>query len=185
MPRSLETCLSELGISPSGLALRGLVAFKEAGELSVVQVDPDGREHCLIPAAAKAWQAMKNAALNEGVELVIVSAFRSIERQSEIIRRKLQTGMDIADILAVSAAPGYSEHHTGRAVDLAAPGEPVLETGFEETKAFRWLSDNASVFGFRMSYPKHNSFGYVYEPWHWCYQTSDAASDPDSFPLST
>lgn len=128
---------------------------------------------------------MKDSALEQGIELVIVSAFRSIERQSEIVRRKLQNGMNIADILAVSAAPGYSEHHTGKAIDLAASSGAVLETEFEETKAFQWLSDNAKAFGFYMSYPKHNSFGYAYEPWHWYCRIVDMMPDTKSFLIQT
>jgi D-alanyl-D-alanine carboxypeptidase len=75
-------------------------------------------------------------------------------------------------VLSVTAPPGYSEHHTGRAVDVATPGSPVLETTFEQTRAFSWLQKHANNFGFYLSFPQGNASGYQYEPWHWCF--SDA-----------
>ena len=115
---------------------------------------------------------MRAAALEDGIELQVVSAFRSIDRQAEIIRRKLDAGQCIDDILCVSAPPGFSEHHTGRAVDIGTPGSPVLETAFEQTAAFAWLVANAGRFGFHMSYPENNRWGYQYEPWHWCHHAA-------------
>lgn len=73
-------------------------------------------------------------------------------------------------ILEVSAAPGFSEHHTGRALDLTTPGGPVLEEPFEHTDAFAWLSESAGSFGFHLSYPRGNSHGIAYEPWHWAWK---------------
>lgn len=164
--------LEMLGISADVLASRGLVAYEEATELEVAEVGEDGREHLLIPAAAAAWRAMKEAAFVDNIDLLIVSAFRSIARQSDIIRRKLDAGWGVDEILSVCAAPGYSEHHTGRAIDISAPGGPLLETDFEKTDAFKWLQANADRFGYFLSYPAGNSFGYQYEPWHWCFAPS-------------
>ena len=70
--------------------------------------------------------------------------------------------------------PGYSEHHTGRAVDVAMDGAAQLELGFGQTPAFRWLSENANSFSFFLSFPVGNPHGFVYEPWHWCFR-SDVA----------
>jgi D-alanyl-D-alanine carboxypeptidase len=112
---------------------------------------------------------MKAAALDDGETLFIVSAFRSVARQAEIVRGRLRSGASIEEILAVCAAPGYSEHHTGRAVDLSTPGVPPLETSFADSSAFRWLRQNAARFVFVLSYPQDNPYGYQYEPWHWCH----------------
>ena len=49
----------------------------------------------MAPAAAAAWQAMKSAAHADGVALRIASAFRSIERQAEIVRAKLERGLSL------------------------------------------------------------------------------------------
>ena len=165
----IETILSELGITTEFIVQRGLPECAEARMLEVVETGADGREFLLVPEAATAWRAMKAAALEDGVELQVVSAFRSVDRQAEIIRRKLDAGQHMNDILCVSAPPGFSEHHTGRAVDIGTPGSPVLEAGFGQTAAFAWLVANAVRFGFRMSYPRNNRWGYQYEPWHWCH----------------
>ena len=165
---SIDALCAEFGISAAALTARGLKAYPEAFELEVAEVGADGREHLLTPAAAGAWRELKAAAEKSAENLFIVSAYRSVERQIEIIRRKLTAGQAIEDILCVSAFPGYSEHHTGRAVDLSTPGAKLLETEFETTSAFRWLVANAKTFGFVMSYPEGNSLGYQYEPWHWC-----------------
>jgi len=124
----------------------------------------------LQPEAAMAWYAMRNAAETENVTLQTVSAYRSVDYQAGIIERKLDSGQDIDRILQVSAAPGYSEHHTGRALDLTAPGQPPLETVFENSTAFEWLSANAIHFDYRLSFPRNNRFGLAYEPWHWAWQ---------------
>jgi D-alanyl-D-alanine carboxypeptidase len=70
-------------------------------------------------------------------------------------------------ILAVNAAPGFSEHHGGCAVDLGAPGLPPVEASFEDTPAFRWLVANAVALRLRMTYPRDNPHGILHEPWHW------------------
>lgn len=96
---------------------------------------------------------MKGYAENEGIILNIVSAFRTVEGQTEIIQRKIDSGQSISEILKVSAAPGYSEHHTGRAVDLTTKGFAPLSVSFDKTKAFRWLKDKSHYYSFKLSYP--------------------------------
>lgn len=161
--------LVEFGLSAETFRERGLREFAEAAEREVVQRDEDGREHELIPEAGAAWIRMRDAAREDGYEIFIVSAFRSIERQGEIVRGKFMSGMDAERIFALSAPPGFSEHHTGRAVDVSAPGFEPLEEEFEESGAFGWLCEHAGEFGFSLSYPRDNPFGYLYEPWHWCF----------------
>ena len=113
---------------------------------------------------------MQAAAAEAGRTLLPLSAFRSVARQTAIIRRKLARGDRIEDILLVSAVPGCSEHHTGRALDLGAPGQLDLEESFARTPEFRWLRQHAAKFGFRLSYPRGNRQGIAYEPWHWCWR---------------
>jgi D-alanyl-D-alanine carboxypeptidase len=170
-PRQFPPCctglLADLGIAWESLAARGLQPHAEAQCLEVAETGADGRLHQLTPAA---WRALKAAALADGVALCIVSAFRSVERQAAIVRRKLDAGQDVDTILTVSAPPGFSEHHTGCAVDISTPGAPALEADFEATLAFAWLAAHAAEFCFRLSYPAGNPQGYSYEPWHWCYR---------------
>ena len=170
----VEKILAGLGIDQSYFLDRGLEKFEDAckSDLIVVQVDEDGREHELVAGAGKAWLAMKSDAASVGVELEMVSAFRSAERQAQIVRGKFQRGLSMEEIFAVSAAPGFSEHHTGRAVDISTPGYAVLEEEFENSDAFHWLRKNSERFGFTMTYEKGNAFGYLYEPWHWVWSNS-------------
>jgi len=159
----------QLGICQAALAARGLPVCPEAQRLEVAEIDDDGREHRLSEPAAAAWRMLKAAASADGIALSIVSSFRSIERQAEIIRRKLDAGQAIEDILTVCAPPGFSEHHTGRAVDVATPGVRALVVEFDQTPAFAWLTAHGGDFGFQLSYPCGNAQGYKYEPWHWCF----------------
>jgi zinc D-Ala-D-Ala carboxypeptidase len=177
MRADLYAIASELGISLATVAARGLLECEEASTLELVQVAEDGKEHFLVPAAAAAWRLLNSAASAENVQLVIVSAFRSIERQAELVRRKIAAGQSVEEILSVCAPPGFSEHHTGRALDLSTPGVPVLATEFDQTAAFSWLTRRAKDFGFSLSFPAGNSQGYLYEPWHWCFHGAHQ-SDP-------
>lgn len=161
--------LDRLGISVQSVLDRNLQECVEARVLDVAEVDAHGREHVLQPDAAQAWRKLKADARLYGTDIYLVSAFRSVERQAAIIKRKLDSGLSIETILSVSAPPFFSEHHTGCAVDIGTPGSRALEREFEETQAFEWLTKNAHSFGFYLSYPINNAKGFAYEPWHWRY----------------
>jgi D-alanyl-D-alanine carboxypeptidase len=167
---SLNRYFDEFGVTRQALEARGLRPFAEAESLELAETGEDGREHWLAPAATPAWRELKQAAALADAQIVILSAFRSVERQAAIVRAKLAAGQTIDAILRVSAFPGYSEHHSGRALDLGSPGMPPLELEFEQCAAFRWLQHHAGDFGFVLSYPPGNACGYQYEPWHWCFQ---------------
>ena len=160
--------LHELG-APARRESSNWPLFPEAGELVSVGADIYGREQRLTPQAAAAWNAMRTAAEKDGEILQLVSAFRSVDNQRQIIERKLAAGQSWGKILRVSALPGYSEHHTGRTIDVTTPGSEALEEEFESTPAFRWLQRRAGEFGFTMTYPRGNKFGIAYEPWHWTF----------------
>jgi len=161
--------LTALGISSELITARGLRECEEATELEVAEVGANGRDHLLAPLASKAWRSLRAAALADGIDLFIVSAFRSIDRQAEIVRRKIEAGAAVESILTVCAPPGFSEHHTGRAIDLSTSGSRALEVEFDQTPAYAWLTEHASEFGYHLSYPVGNPSGYQYEPWHWCF----------------
>jgi D-alanyl-D-alanine carboxypeptidase len=157
----------ELGIPDDYGAARRLPRYEEATELIDVGPNLIGRMQRLTPEAAAKWQQMVAAAASDGVRLLIVSGYRSYEYQAELIRKKIAAGQTIGEILSVSAAPGYSQHHTGEAVDVATPGSRPLTEEFETSDAFRWLTGHAAGHGFSMTYPRDNVFGFVFEPWHW------------------
>jgi D-alanyl-D-alanine carboxypeptidase len=148
---------------------RNLPLQMEAIGLVSIGCDIYQRDQSLIPGAAKAWHSMCETAARESVILQVVSAYRSVNYQAAIIKRKLEGGGGIDEILKVSAAPGFSEHHSGRAVDITTPGYPVLEEEFEQSAAFSWLTESAATFDFRMSFPRGNPHGVAYEPWHWAW----------------
>ena len=180
MNTNLTRTYSELGISRELLADRQLSECQEASFLVIAEIGINGKEHLLVPAAANAWRHVRAAALVDGVPLFIVSAFRSINRQTEIIRRKLEAGLSIEEIPTVCAPPGFSEHHTGCAVDVSTPGSPALQLTFEQTPAFAWLNAHAAKFNYYLTYPVCNRFGYQYEPWHWCFNEVNSSYSPDS-----
>lgn len=137
--------------------------------LQIVDIDFEGKPFILTHATAKAWQQMRAAALQDQIQLMPFSGFRSYLHQKMLIDRHLKNGRPLEDILTHIAIPGFSEHHSGRAIDIHAYGHPVLEEAFENTEEFQWLSKNATRFGFRLSYPRNNTHGIIYEPWHWFY----------------
>ena len=167
--RRVRALLDDFGISRDYGARHQLLLQPEARSLATIGQDIYGREQKMTPRAARGWRRMADAAARDGLEIQAVSAFRTVEYQAGLIRKKLARGLAIEEILRVSAAPGFSEHHSGRAIDVTTPGCEVLEEPFEETSAFEWLEANADRFGFRLSYPRGNPHGVAYEPWHWCW----------------
>ena len=158
---------------PAGYEAR-LPRFAEETRLCGVGRDALGREVRLAVEAAAGWAAMQAEAERAGVKLLLLSGFRSVERQAEIVRKKLAAGQALADILRVNAYPGFSEHHTGRAVDVGSADCEHLSEAFASTREFAWLSEHAARFGFALSYPRDNPYGIAYEPWHWCHSSARA-----------
>jgi len=141
----------------------------EPAELAYAGRDRYQRPLWLLAPAARAWLRMREAARPDGVLLDAISGYRSHAYQFGIFSRKLARGLTVDEILSVNAAPGYSEHHSGCAIDIGTPGEPPAEESFENTPAFAWLAARAGEFGFEMSYPRDNPHGITYEPWHFRY----------------
>jgi D-alanyl-D-alanine carboxypeptidase len=164
--------LSELGLPTSFVTQRRRPLHCECSDLVSIGMDMFGREQQLERRTAAQWRAMVAAAKHDGVALLAVSGFRSFAYQRKIIERKLAAGLSIDQIISVSALPGFSEHHTGRAVDIGTSGCPPVTEAFDQTPAFGWLARRGHDFGFRMSYPRDNEFGVIYEPWHWAYHES-------------
>jgi D-alanyl-D-alanine carboxypeptidase len=157
----------DLGIPPSYGSDGVPPCYAEVETLVDVGPNLVGRMQQLEPDAAGRWQRMVEAAAADGIRLLIVSGFRSAEYQAGLIRKKLDAGESIGDILKVVAAPGFSQHHTGQAVDIATLGSRPLTEEFEDSDAFSWLTGNAENHGFSMTYPRGNADGFIYEPWHW------------------
>src|SRR5690606_29656679 len=167
----LQERLAQLGIDADGYAGHtGLGVVAEPDWLAFAGFDRYRRALWLRADAARGWARLREAARRDGVVLEAISGYRSHDYQLGIFERKLARGQEVGQILEVNAAPGYSEHHSGLALDIGAPGEPPAEESFEDTEAFEWLANNAAGHGFHMSYPRDNPHGIVYEPWHWRFQ---------------
>lgn len=166
----LPDSLRALGLDGNYADSTGMPLVAEPTVLDHAGSDRYGRPLWLARDAADAWRSLRSAARQDSIELEAISGYRSHDYQLGIFRRKLARGQTLAEILTVNAAPGFSEHHSGNALDIGTPGEPAAEESFESTPAFDWLRARAAGFGFRMSYPRDNPLGIVYEPWHWCWQ---------------
>jgi D-alanyl-D-alanine carboxypeptidase len=153
----------------SSNALLGHFPYEEAPESELVPITDDG-SIILRQAAAEKFLDMMAAAKAEGVEIVPLSGFRSIEEQEGVFFDvKAERGQEATKRAEVSAPPGYSEHHTGYAIDVGDRYYPDadLKESFENTPAFEWLQANASYYSFELSFPKNNPQNVSYEPWHW------------------
>lgn len=171
MTPSLRRLWKSLGI-PADYARTRRMPVQRAARL-LVSIGPaadDGKPLRLAPRAAAAWRRMRAAAAGDGLHLLPLSGYRSVARQTRVIRRELAAGESIESILRLVAAPGCSEHHTGRALDLGSPAHRRLDADFARTAEFSWLRRRAGRFGFHLSYPRRNPHGIGYEPWHWCWR---------------
>lgn len=155
----------------------GHLPYSEAPSNELKPITANG-ELKLRSSAAQAFLRMQGDARANGVILVPISGFRTVEQQNHLFFDvKAQRNQDTHKRAEVSAPPGYSEHHTGYAVDIGDGKAPTtnLSQSFENTAAFQWLTNNAARYNFELSFPPDNPQGISYEPWHWRY-VGDKAS---------
>lgn len=125
------------------------------------------------------YDKMIAAAEADGISLIPVSGYRSVERQRTNFERKIKLYMDKgyskaeATRLAseIVLMPSTSEHNAGLAMDFGTNGNYTLDENFAKTEAFEWLSENAADYGFILRYPEdaQDITMVTYEPWHWRY----------------
>ncbi len=155
--------------------LLGHFPYPEISDSELVTLDSGIQVH---KETAKAYRAMESAAWAEGVDIRLLSGYRSHDLQREIFfeikSERNQTALERAK---VSAPPGHSEHSTGYAIDLGDGRRPEthFREDFESTEAFLWLKTNAAKYHFILSFPPGNSQGVTYEPWHWRFEGTAAA----------
>ena len=130
---------------------------------------PYQRYEKLHEEAALALMKLIYKARDEGIWIIPVSGFRSVSTQEKLFQSQIEKTGSETEAARISAPPGHSEHHTGYAIDLADGSNPNqdITQDFQQTRAFRWLTQHAKEFGFEMSFPLDNSQGVSYEPWHW------------------
>lgn len=142
----------------------------------LTELEPDYSVDSRIADAAK---KMLKDAKKAGMQIVICSAYRSVERQEQVfndsLKDRLNQGMSYWDAFADNrlsvAEPGTSEHALGLALDLISNQYTELDKGQEDTKEAKWLKENCHKYGFILRYPpeKTDITGIIYEPWHYRY----------------
>ena len=122
----------------------------------------------VLPETRDALVKMAAAARADSVELIVDSGFRSAEYQKRIYQRRLAEGEIFEKVVQYVAPPGYSEHETGRAVDMVPS-----DASFAHTEAYRWLKKNAHKFGFYETYPETEDGVIPWESSHWCFHPAE------------
>ena len=155
--------------------LLGHIPYGELAASKRVEIAPGLSLH---RDAAAALLAMQRDAASSGVELVVLSAFRSHTLQKELFFDvKSDRNQSARERAMFSAPPGFSEHSTGFAIDLGDGLAPAtnLSPSFDQTPVYAWLLANAARHHFSLSFPRGNAQGVSYEPWHWRFEGSAEA----------
>lgn len=140
-----------------------------------VRASYDHSMHYLVPKAAKAVEQLVADAELDGMCLTVISSHRTFGRQQYLY----DTIKDKSRV----AKPGTSQHELGTAVDFEACAtvngfrddtaeREEIKGDFDRLPEYEWLKENAGKYGFTESYPKDNTLGFMYEPWHWNYENT-------------
>jgi len=167
-----------LGISPlpnieksRDLRILGHLPYEEISREKLVFIEPNIEVHIDM---REALLKIREQAKKDGIYLVFLSGYRSVNLQRDIFYSLKSIRNQIAAERArVSAPPGYSEHSTGFAIDFGdgLKRETDFKVEFEDTDAFKWLQKNAAKYHFKLSFDKDNKY-IDYEPWHWRFEGS-------------
>ena len=152
-------------------SILGHLPYNEISKEKLIFIEPNIAVHIDM---SKSLLKMREDAKNDGIFLVFLSGYRSINLQKDIFYSlKSIRNQVAAERARVSAPPGYSEHSTGFAIDIgdANKRETDFEVEFENTDAFQWLKKNAAKYHFKLSFNQNNK-NVDYEPWHWRYEGS-------------
>ena len=142
----------------------------------------------LLPEAYLKFKQMQNDAKKEGVEIEIVSGYRSYQKQKDIWNNKYNKNFEngilgiknINRIIQYSTLPGTSRHHWGTEIDIIdkrfiPKGDLLIEKNYAEngiySQLFSWMKKNSKKYGFYLVYddsPKRK--GFKFEPWHYSYK---------------
>ena len=141
----------------------------------------------LLKEAHDAFLEMKKAAYQDGIDIKVVSSYRSYERQRAIFERKYmaftEEGMEpleaIDRIVEYSTIPGTSRHHWGTDADLIdaskpSSGDVLVPEKFGDGGPFadfkKWMDAHSEDYGFHLVYTDNpRRRGFKYEPWHYSY----------------
>ena len=139
-----------------------------------------GREFQIEPETYRHFEQLRTVLKQKGIQIELDSVYRSVARQKEIAAEFTQKyGADY--VKKYVAVPGYSEHHTGLAVDicLVVDGKIIDDNDemIAQKEIFAQIHPLLTEYGFILRYPqgKDNITGYSYEPWHFRYVGKETA----------
>jgi D-alanyl-D-alanine carboxypeptidase len=132
-----------------------------------------------------------DAAENANVPLQIISAYRTISEQEQLVKKdiyqNIAKGMTRAEAKQQTylflSKPGCSDHHLGLAIDVLDQtyyqqyGGQLFPESVSASEGAQWLKDNAAKFGFILRYPKGKEeiTKINYEAWHYRYVGEEVA----------
>ena len=150
------------------IKINGVTHYKysdcKASDLVTVSGAANGKLH---KDAAAAFKKMQQAAAKEGVNLTVVSGFRSTAYQKRPFTKKGTSVAAITERVKLSSPPGFSEHHTGYAADFNSTDSRDFQKGGKYYKEFLWLQKHAKEYGFEQSFTAGNAQGVSTEEWHY------------------
>jgi zinc D-Ala-D-Ala carboxypeptidase len=181
--KKVPTTQAAAGKNPLPQSRYGHLPYAEDSSDRLVSVGSYGtgenqRTEYLDKDAAATFTQMKSDAAASGVNLVAISGFRSIADQLKLFERQIKRQGSETAASRLSAPAGYSEHHTGFALDIGDGARPETDVKFEfeNTKAYQWLQANGRRYGVELSFSANNIQGVSFEPWHWRFTSSPYAT---------
>lgn len=151
-------------------APRGHLPYTEADQGILV---PLGAGIQVRKNALDSLTRLLQAAEKDGVPIRVAAAFRSVEMQRWVYESGAKKkGISLRSYAWWTAPPGFSEHHTGLAVDFVDTERPKTNfrpSSFSKTMAYVWLKSHADGFGFELSFGENSGLRVAFEPWHWRY----------------
>ena len=148
----------------------------------VISHDPWGDEVLIEETTLKQFEKLQAALLDRGIDIYLDSVYRSVDDQVALWNYfEQEYGEDCCKQYV--AVPGYSEHHTGLAVDICITVDGEYNNDNDvmlaQTDLFNEIHTLMPQFGFILRYPKgkEDITGYSYEPWHFRYVGPKAAQE--------
>lgn len=158
--KSLFFLIDKKHTASSSYAPKDLVSLKKN---SLFDLNKAGMK--IRPEAYSALNEMAQAALNDGIRLLVSSAYRSYSYQENLFNHYVNVdGLEESE--RESARPGTSQHQLGIAVDFGS-----ISDDFDKTQMGQWIYKNAADYGWSLSFPKgyEDVTGYRWECWHFRY----------------
>jgi hypothetical protein len=118
--------------------------YRNGSSFTITVVTVDG--HPVERQTANAYYVMAQAAERAGVQIRIVSGFRTMAEQQHLYYCYTSCSCNSCNL---AARPGYSNHQSGHALDLNTSSGGV----------YNWLAAHGGAYGFSRTVPS--------EAWHW------------------